>query len=139
MILQWGAALAHHTLDARQVVVTPDDRGPQINVVAWTCMVVMVLSVGTRLAIKYNAFRSFGWDDGLVAVAMVRSKFTEYSIKLMTTTLRPSSSRSLQYVKQSQFQYKLAMVGWGKDRHLSQTTKFELLKKPSMPETYCIS
>jgi len=53
------------------VVVTPDNRGPQINVVAWTAMVVMILSVGTRLSIKYNAFRSLGWDDGLVSMAMV--------------------------------------------------------------------
>lgn len=63
-------------LDARQaanqVLVTANDKGPQINIVAWTAMVVMILSVGTRLAIKYNAFRSFGWDDGFVTVAMVR-------------------------------------------------------------------
>ena len=58
---------------AHQVVVSANDRGPQINVVAWTTMVVMILSVGTRLAIKYNAFRSFGWDDSMVTVAMVRS------------------------------------------------------------------
>ncbi|KAI4123160.1 MAG: hypothetical protein LQ338_005409 [Usnochroma carphineum] len=30
----------------------------------------MILAVGTRLAIKYNAFRKLGVDDGLVAVAM---------------------------------------------------------------------
>ena len=69
MILPWEA---HPVLGVRQVMVTADDKGPQINVVAWTSMVVMVLSVGTRLAIKFNAFRSFGLDDGLVSVAMVR-------------------------------------------------------------------
>ncbi|KAL8632394.1 hypothetical protein Q9189_001871 [Teloschistes chrysophthalmus] len=58
-------------LAVRQVLVTADNKGPQINVVAWTCMVVMILAVGTRLAIKYNAFRRFGLDDALVAVAMV--------------------------------------------------------------------
>ncbi|KAI4236746.1 MAG: hypothetical protein LQ352_007980 [Teloschistes flavicans] len=58
-------------LAVRQVVVTADNKGPQINVVAWTTMVIMILAVGTRLAIKYNAFRRFGIDDGLVAVAMV--------------------------------------------------------------------
>lgn len=57
---------------ASQVLVTADDRGPQINLVAWCAMVIMVLAVGTRLAIKYNAFRSFGWDDGFATVAMVR-------------------------------------------------------------------
>lgn len=60
-------------LAVRQVVVTADNKGPQINVVAWTTMVIMILAVGTRLAIKYNAFRRFGIDDGLVAVAMVNS------------------------------------------------------------------
>ena len=70
MMIPWTT---HASLLARQVIVTADDRGPQINVVAWTTMVVMVLSVGTRLAIKYNAFRTFAWDDGLVTVAMVRS------------------------------------------------------------------
>lgn len=59
------------SLPVRHVLVTPDNKGPQVNVVAWTALVVMILSVGTRLAIKYNAFRSFAWDDGLVAVAMV--------------------------------------------------------------------
>ena len=72
MILPWGI---HSALEVRKVLVTADDRGPQINVVAWTAMVVMILSVGTRLAIRYNAFRSFGWDDGLISVAMVRRKF----------------------------------------------------------------
>ena len=68
---------AYRGLDVRQVIVTPDNRGPQINVVAWTAMVVMILAVGTRLAIKYNAFRSFGWDDGLVTVAMVGHDYSE--------------------------------------------------------------
>ncbi|KAL8764563.1 MAG: hypothetical protein Q9194_006978 [Teloschistes cf. exilis] len=58
-------------LAVRQVLVTANNKGPQINVVAWTTMVVMILAVGTRLAIKYNAFRRFGLDDALVAVAMV--------------------------------------------------------------------
>jgi len=60
---------------ASQVLVTADNRGPQINIIAWTATVVMILSVGTRLAIKYNAFRSFGWDDGFVTVAMVRASW----------------------------------------------------------------
>lgn len=59
-------------LAVRQVLVTANNKGPQINVVAWTTMVVMILAVGTRLAIKYNAFRRFGLDDALVAVAMVK-------------------------------------------------------------------
>jgi len=64
------------------VVVTPDNRGPQINVVAWTAMVVMILSVGTRLSIKYNAFRSLGWDDGLVSMAMVCWRSREFLGKM---------------------------------------------------------
>ena len=75
MIIPWSS---HASLVLRQVVVTADDRGPQINVVAWTTMVVMVLAVGTRLAIKYNAFRTLAWDDGLVTVAMVRSTRTQF-------------------------------------------------------------
>ena len=59
-------------LDPRQVAVTSDDRGPQINIVAWATMVFMILAVGTRLAIKYDALRRLGWDDGLVTAAMVR-------------------------------------------------------------------
>ena len=74
MILQWGA---HPDLEIRQVVVTADNRGPQINVVAWTAMVFMVLSVSTRLAIKYNAFRTFGWDDGLATAAMVSREIAD--------------------------------------------------------------
>ena len=57
--------------DTRQVIVTADNYGPQINIVAWTTMVFMVLAVGTRLAIKYNALRRLWWDDGLVVAAMV--------------------------------------------------------------------
>ena len=58
-------------LDVREVKVTADNRGPQINIVAWATMIFMILAVGTRLAIKYDALRRFAWDDGLVTAAMV--------------------------------------------------------------------
>lgn len=132
MILQWAARLAHHTLDARQVVVTPDDRGPQINIVAWTCMVVMVLSVATRLAIKYNAFRSFGWDDGLVAAAMVRRDFAVCSRKDEDEMLRRLSTRSSQSVKQSPFLCRSATVDLVREYPHSQAVKFDRLKRASM-------
>lgn len=57
--------------DSRQVKVTVDNHGPQINLVAWTTMVFMILAVGTRLAIKYNNLRRLWWDDALVVAAMV--------------------------------------------------------------------
>ncbi|KAI9757777.1 MAG: hypothetical protein M4579_003313 [Chaenotheca gracillima] len=67
-MMTWTAVAPH---EARQVIVTPGNRGPQINVVAWTTMVIMVLAVGTRLTIKFNSFRRFAIDDAFVALAML--------------------------------------------------------------------
>ena len=59
------------TMELRDTRITPEDRGPLLNIIAWISMVAMVLAVITRLSTKYLISRRVGWDDLLVTSAMV--------------------------------------------------------------------
>jgi hypothetical protein len=53
------------------VVVTPDDHGPEIAVATWFPIVIVVVSILIRLAIRMWVKRSWGLDDFLILIAMV--------------------------------------------------------------------
>ena len=126
-------------LDVRQtsqVLVSADNKGPQINIVAWTAMVVMILAVGTRLAIKYNAFRTFGWDDGMVTVAMVRATSRDSDIPMQYKILI-SSHRYLPPVKRPQYLCKSPMVDLGRGCPNSVAARFGHLKRFAISPDRC--
>ncbi|KAF2140463.1 uncharacterized protein K452DRAFT_288545 [Aplosporella prunicola CBS 121167] len=54
----------------RHGVVSPDDRGPVVQIVAWIFMVAMVLFTATRLAVRYISAHTPGLDDWIVLAAM---------------------------------------------------------------------
>lgn len=57
---------------AAQVRVTADDHGPILAIVTWFMMVVLIVAVLMRLAIRIAKTRSLASDDWVIAVAMVR-------------------------------------------------------------------
>lgn len=55
----------------RHAIVTPDDHGPVLQIVAWFLMVVTILSISLRLMIRFTTTHVPGIDDAVVIVAMV--------------------------------------------------------------------
>ena len=55
----------------RHARITLDDQGPKVAIVAYITMVTMILSVGTRLAMRLSLIRLSGFDDIAVTAAMV--------------------------------------------------------------------
>ena len=70
----------------RHGVVTSDDHGAVLNVVAWFLMVVMILSTFLRLLIRFTTTHVPGLDDIVLAVAMV-SQSTEPGVTTRASVL----------------------------------------------------
>lgn len=56
---------------SRRATVTADDHGALLQIVAWFTMVAMILMVFLRLAIRFTATHSAGFDDAIVFAAML--------------------------------------------------------------------
>ena len=55
----------------RHAVVTEDDHGAVLQIVAWFSMVTMILATLLRLAIRFMTVQKPGMDDLMVSLAMV--------------------------------------------------------------------
>lgn len=51
--------------------ITESNYGPILSIISWILMVVMILSVGTKIAMKIITSHSFSLDDGVLLLAMV--------------------------------------------------------------------
>ena len=51
--------------------ITRDDLSPVVSIVSWLALASMILSVLTKLALKYIAARTFNVDDGSLVFALV--------------------------------------------------------------------
>jgi hypothetical protein len=58
---------------ARSPVISPNSKGPIVNLVGWISMVTMCLSVITVLISKYIMLRKLTWNDLLLTLAMLFS------------------------------------------------------------------
>lgn len=54
-----------------QIVVTPDNRGPLINLATWLTLVVMCLATFTKIGSKLRKIGRLQGDDFLMFAAMV--------------------------------------------------------------------
>ena len=57
-------------MSTQQVVVTPEDRGPIVNIVAWLCVACCTLLVFVKTGTKYSKFRRLQKDDYYALVAL---------------------------------------------------------------------
>lgn len=53
------------------VIISDQNQGPVVNIVAWLGMTIMILSVFTRIGSKYSVIRRWTMDDTLITVTMV--------------------------------------------------------------------
>ena len=54
--------------------ITGSNYGPILSIISWILMVVMILSVGTKIAMKILSSHSFGLDDSVLLLAMVTTR-----------------------------------------------------------------
>ncbi|EEQ35749.1 hypothetical protein McanMca71_007984 [Microsporum canis] len=69
----------------RHTVVTPDDHGPIIQIVAWFAMVVMILATTLRLSVRYLTSHIPGIDDAIVVGSMLVNIAGVIAISLAVT------------------------------------------------------
>lgn len=52
--------------------ITPDNQGPAVITVTYALVVVTILFAAIRIMTASALKRNFGWDDGLLVIAVVR-------------------------------------------------------------------
>jgi hypothetical protein len=60
-----------HALVARVPLITPDKKGPVVNLVSWVTLTTMCLAVITVLVSKLMVLRRLTWNDSVIIAAMV--------------------------------------------------------------------
>ena len=59
-------------MHAQRIVVTANNRGPLVNIVAWVTLIAICLSTSIKVGIKYARLRGVEMDDAYMLGAMVR-------------------------------------------------------------------
>jgi hypothetical protein len=61
-------------LRPNQVHITPNDQGPLLAIITWFFMVMMILAVIFRLAVKLGIRGNLKFDDFVLCAALVRTR-----------------------------------------------------------------
>lgn len=59
-----------------QPLVTADDRGPLVNVLAWFLVIVSCLTVFTRIATKWLVSHKINLDDAMILISLVSAEYS---------------------------------------------------------------
>lgn len=62
-----------------------ENRGPMLLVLNGTFMGLMLWSMALRIWVRLGLVKSWGWDDSLMAIAVVRDSTLRTSTSLQTT------------------------------------------------------
>lgn len=90
-----------------RIAITPANRGPWINIITWTLLVLMVLSTILKLFSKWVMVQELQYDDMYIFASAVRTppeflwmdiktridKATAYCHRLRNRIIRPSRQR----------------------------------------------
>lgn len=122
-----------------QVLVTPDNRGPLINLATWLTLVVMCLATFTKIGSKLRKIGRLQGDDFLMFAAMVPMipqsftcrKFSYKKLMLMNAIL--ISKKQVVAIGQTIAIANQVTAGLG--RHINSLTTFQIdrYQKVSLP------
>lgn len=85
-----------------QILVTPDNRGPLINLATWLTLVVMCLATFTKIGSKLRKIGRLQGDDFLMFAAMVPMITQSFTCKKFTCTKKLMLMNSILILKKKQ-------------------------------------
>ena len=66
-----SSASGRYVEGPRHAIITPDDNGPIVEIVAWVLLVLMVSATGLRLSIRFTTAHVAGRDDAVLFGGML--------------------------------------------------------------------
>lgn len=85
-----------------QIVVTPDNRGPLINLATWLTLVVMCLATFTKIGSKLRKIGRLQGDDFLMFAAMVPIIAQSFNLQKNFTCKKTHADECDSYIKKKQ-------------------------------------
>lgn len=82
-----------------QIVVTPDNRGPLINLATWLTLVVMCLATFTKIGSKLRKIGRLQGDDFLMFAAMVPIIAQSFNLQKNFTCKKTHADECDSYIK----------------------------------------